>query len=106
MADGLHSTDITATVGGADLWEGEGGHIQHLHQGVCQITEASHLAVLPDLGLGQALPLPLIQPQGGQVDHHMLPLVNAGPVSASITVHAHVLVLLLHANISHHRDLL
>lgn len=74
---------MTATVGGADLRQGKGGHIQHLHQGVCQVTEASHLAVLPDLGLGQALPLPLTEPQGRQVDHHMLPLMNAGPVSAS-----------------------
>ena len=74
---------LGTVVGGADLWQGKGSNIQHFHQGVCQVTEASHLAVLPHLGLGQALPLSLTESQGWQVDHHMLPFMNAGPVPAN-----------------------
>lgn len=64
----------------ANLRETKGRDIQDLHKGVCQVTQAGHLAVLPQVGLRKALPLPLCQPQGGQVDHHMLPLMNAAPV--------------------------
>ena len=71
-----------AAVRGADLWHGKGSNIQYFHQGVCQVTEASHLAVFPDLGLGQALPLSLTESQGWQVDHHMLPFMDASPVPA------------------------
>ena len=67
---------------GADLRQVEGGYIHHFHQGVCQVTQPSHLAVLSQVGLGKALPLPLCQPQGGQVDHHVLLLMNAAPVPA------------------------
>ncbi len=67
---------------GADLRQVEGGYIHHFHEGICQVTQPSHLAVLTQVGLGKALPLPLCQPQGGQVNHHMLPLMYAAPVPA------------------------
>lgn len=70
----------------ADLRQVEGSHIESLDQGVCQVTQTGHLAVLPQLGLGEALPLPLCQPQGGQVHHHMLLLMDATPVPAMIRI--------------------
>lgn len=67
------------------LWQGKRGDIQDLHQWVRQITEASHLAVLPNLGLAQALSLSLTESQGWQVDDYMLLLMNAAPVPAGAT---------------------
>ena len=65
------------------LWKLEGRNIEQVHQGICQVTQAGHLAVFPHLGLEHALPLPLGQPHGGQVDYDMPPLVDLCPVPAN-----------------------
>ena len=68
-------------------------------QKACQITEASHLAVLPDLGLGQPLPLDLTESQGWQVNHYVLPFMNAHPIPAGH--HGSIVPAKLHSRADH-----